>query len=392
MVQWGALKIMSVRFDGRARVFRVGGLACLLAPLLLGGCATLPSAGPTGEEVIKEQRDPKTGLSFQLVEVTDFADLPGDAALPPAPVDDLLIPPTDLIGPGDTLAISIYETGVPLFATSAVSMNADAGGFNSAARVTNLAPMRVTDQGDINVPFVGRVQAAGRTPKELQAVIRRALSGMSQNPQIAVSITDSLTNSVIMGGEIGRPGRLTLQTNRETMGDVVSLAGGYRGEPKDLVIRIERQGRTQDLRLSDVMTGPERDMRARPGDRIDLVRDPLSFSVMGASGRVDQHGFVTPSMTLAEALASSGGVNPGLGDPKAVFVFRLAAGADGKPVPMLYHINMMRAGSLFLSQRFPMQNKDVLFVGSAEFNKPAQLTQMVAQLFSPAVLLGLFKK
>jgi polysaccharide biosynthesis/export protein len=380
---------MSVSRNDRARGFRAGrGLFGLVAPLLLlGGCASLPISGPTGQQILKEQRDPKSGIRFQLVQVADFADLPVVSTPLPLPIDDAIVRPTSQIGPGDTLAISIYETGVPLFNSSAAAAAA-AGGFDGSARATNLVPMRVDDEGYIRLPFVGRMRAAGHTTAELQTMIRNALRGMSQNPNVIVAISDSLSNSVLVRGEVGRSGRLPLSTNRETVGDVISLAGGYRGEPKDLMLRVERQGRTQEFRLSDVMSGPDRDMRARPGDRIDLIRAPLSFTVMGAAGKVDQLPFSSQAMTLAEAVANAGGANPNLGDAKAVFVFRLGTGPDGKPLPTVYHINMMRAGSLFLSQRFAMKDKDVLYVGNAAFNQPAKLTQVVSQLFSPLLMVG----
>lgn len=381
---------MSVRIDRLGRGARTSrtfaGIAAL--SVLLGGCASLPISGPTGNQILKEQRDPATGLTFNLIPVVDFADLPVVADLPPVALDSQPIPPTDLIGPGDRLAISIYESGVPLFAPNGLSLNSATGGVEGAARLTNLPPMRVDDQGDIRFPFVGRMQAAGRTPVELQAAIRQALRGMSQNPHVVVAIAESLTNSVIIGGEVARAGRLVLQTNRETLGDAVSLAGGYRGDPKDLLVRIERRGGTQDFRLTDVMSGPGRDMLVRPGDRIDVIRQPLSFTVMGGAGRVDQLPFPTAAVSLAEAIALSGGANPNTGDAKAVFVFRLIPGADGKLVPTVYHINMMRAGSLFLSQRFPMQDKDVLYVGNAAFNQPAKMTQVLSQLFSPVLSVG----
>ena len=296
--------------------------------------------------------------------------------------------PTDMIGPGDVLGISVYETGVTLFAASGSGALASAGasgGIDSAAHATNLVPMRVDDQGYIRFPFVGKMLASGQTPAQLQAAIRSALRGMSQNPQVVVTIEQSLTNSVIVGGEVAKSGRLTLQTNRETVADVIALAGGYRGETKDLLLRVNRDGYVQDFRFADMMSGKIRGMLARPGDRIDVIRQPLSFSVMGAAQKVEQIPFAAPAMTLAEAVALAGGANPNLGDAKAIFIFRLETGPDGKPLPMVYHLNMLNAGALFLAQRFPMQDKDVLYVGNAGFNQPSKLIQVISQLFSPVV-------
>lgn len=364
-----------------------GGLVA--ATLALSGCASLPVSGPTGNQILKEQRDPTTGLSFHLVPVVDFDDLPPQPVAQRAPIDLSPIPPTDLIGPGDRLSIAIYETGVPLFAPGALPGDAGANtGLAATAKLTNLPQLRVDDRGDIIFPFVGRINVAGRTASEVQSMIRRAVHGMSENPQVVVSIADSVTNSVLLGGEVGRSGRLVLQTNRETVADAIALGGGYRGDAKDLVVRIERSGTSNSYRLSEILNGPAREMYVRPGDRIDVIRQVLTFTVMGGSSKVDLVPFASSSLSLAEAVAMSGGANPNAGDAKAIFVFRLIPDAEGKLVPTVYHVNMMRAGSLFLSQRFVMRDKDVLYVGNAAFNQPAKMTQVLSQLFAPILTVG----
>ena len=95
---------------------------------------------------------------------------------------------------------------------------------------------------------------------------------------------------------MARPGRLVLPTNTETLSDVLALAGGYRGEAKDLSVRVVRQDQTVELRLSDIMAHGERDMRIYPADRIAIVRAPRTIAVMGAPGRVEQMAFSGPTI------------------------------------------------------------------------------------------------
>jgi polysaccharide export outer membrane protein len=68
-------------------------------------------------------------------------------------------------------------------------------------------------------------------------MIRSSLRRFSQNPQVIVSQATVITNSVIVSGEVARPGRLVLQTNREMLSDVIALAGGYRGTARDVLLR-----------------------------------------------------------------------------------------------------------------------------------------------------------
>ncbi|MGL1664041.1 hypothetical protein ACSTJJ_23180, partial [Vibrio parahaemolyticus] len=79
----------------------------------------------------------------------------------------------------------------------------------------------------------------------------------SQNPQVLVTLREIVTNSVIVGGEIARPGRLVLTTNHETLPDAIALAGGWRGESKDLKVRVRRGDAEADFRLSDLLADPE---------------------------------------------------------------------------------------------------------------------------------------
>jgi polysaccharide export outer membrane protein len=346
---------------GRARMRMMAGMLPLMAGGL-GGCATLPVSGPTGAQVIHDAQAPGPN-PFRLVEVGEAGALPVERRVPAVAFGASAARPSDLIGPGDVLDIQIYEAGVTLFAGSASRAGAAGGvnGYAGAAQAERLPPARVDDGGLIRLPYVGAVRAGGRTPGELEGAIRDALKGMSQNPQVIVSFDQQIANSVILGGEVGRPGRLVLTSAHETLSDAIALAGGWRGEAKDLAVKLSREGGRQDLRLSDVMDGAARDVTVAPGDRIELLRAPWSFAVMGGAGRVEQIPFPAARVSLAEAVAMAGGAHPQAGDAKAIFVFRY----DDAGAAVVYHLDMMRGGAFFLAQRFAMRDKDVLYVGCA---------------------------
>lgn len=352
----------------------------------LAGCATLPSSGPTGSQIEKSAIAPKDGSApIQLVRISTVADVPsaGTAASSAALLPDLTPPPTDMVGPGDVLDINIYEAGVTLFSASGGAATGNQLMTTPGVQVQKLPPMRVDDLGDITVPYAGTLHVAGFTVGEVEAMIRNALRRLSQNPQVLITMNQVITNSIIVSGEVAKPGRLVLQTNRESLSDVVALAGGYRGNTRDLTLRIMRAGKSVDIRMNDLADNPALDVRAYPGDRLTLISNPRTYSVLGAPGRVEQLPFNRSSVSLAEAVATAGGVNPGVGNPAAIFVFRYVRDAQGNDVPMVYHLNMMKTGSYFLAQRFAMQDKDVLYFGNAAANQPSKLIQLISQLFSP---------
>jgi polysaccharide biosynthesis/export protein len=116
---------------------------------------------------------------------------------------------------------------------------------------------------------------------------------------------------------------------------------------------------------------------------ITALFQPLSFTALGASGKNDEINFETQGITLAQALARSGGLIDSRSNPSGVFVFRLekrsaeaasAQGADAAAtttttsqglVPVVYRVDLKDPRSLFWIQSFPMRDKDVLYVSNA---------------------------
>lgn len=360
-------------------MIRLKFLTALAITGTLSACATLPSSGPTGSQVI--DRVETSAGEIQLVSVTDMASLPAPTAPPRMTLAELPPPPTDMVGPGDVLEISIYEAGVSLFGNE--GRVAPSAAFDPSAKAHTLPLSRVDDDGNIVIPFVGSLRVLGRTVSEIQDQIQRALRGLTQNPQVLVTRRNVITNSIIVSGEVAQPGRLVLETNRETLSDVIALSGGYRGTASELEVRVTRGDRTVELRMSDLIDDPLLDVRAYPGDRVALIMQPRTFSILGAAGRIDQVAFRTPAVSLAEAVATAGGANPNLGDAAAIFVFRYVPDADRTMRPTVYHVNMMQAESYLLTQRFAMQDHDVLYVANARANQPSKLIQLISQLFSP---------
>jgi len=349
----------------------------------LAGCATLPTNGPTRKQIEKSAEASVADLPIQLVQVDTIAAVPV-AAAEASPEPALPEPPplpTDMVGAGDVLDINIYEAGVTLFAGGGAGLAQVP--VTPGVQVQKLPPIRVDDNGYITLPYMGRLYVEGYTVRQVEAKVRDALRGMSQNPQVLITLSQAISNSIIIGGEVARPGRLVLQTNKERLTDVLALAGGNRGNTKDLLARVSRSNGITDIRLNDLVDNPALDLRISPGDRVTLINDPRTYSVLGASGQVAQFPFSRSSVSLAEAIATAGGVNSNIGNPAAIFLFRYEKDAQGVEVPKVYHLNMMKAGTFFLAQRFVMRDKDVLYFGNAAANQPSKLFQLISQLFTP---------
>ena len=83
--------------------------------------------------------------------------------------------------------------------------------------------------------------------------------------------------------------------------------------------------------------------------------------VTGEAGRQTALPLPRGDMTLADALADAGGVNPLSASAGQVFVIR--HGNDNRP--QVYHLNAAAADALLLADRFSLQARDVVYVDTA---------------------------
>ena len=83
----------------------------------------------------------------------------------------------------------------------------------------------VEPDGNIDFPLIGRLPAGDHTPRELEAAIGgRLAQGFVSDPQVRVVITLYRSKTVIVMGELARPGTYPLPEGR-TLLDVLSRAG-----------------------------------------------------------------------------------------------------------------------------------------------------------------------
>ena len=83
--------------------------------------------------------------------------------------------------------------------------------------------------GNISMPLIGKVQAAGRTPTELADELSRKLEQYYVHPQVTVVVTSSVSQNVTVEGEVTEPGIYQIH-GPTTLLDAVALAKGETNE------------------------------------------------------------------------------------------------------------------------------------------------------------------
>jgi polysaccharide export outer membrane protein len=364
-------------------------IAIAALAITIGGCASLPSSGPTARQIIRGAQGPTNVLGYRIVDVDSqiVGSLSQTSELPSAALGQMTgSGRNDTIGAGDILAVSIYEVGVSLFSGGG-SLRSAGDGFDPSARGEPLANVPVDADGTIKLPYVGRLAVAGRTTSEVESMVENGLAGKSQSPQVLVAVRTNISNTVYVSGEVRRPGRVDVTATHERLLDAIALAGGTVNPTDDMVVRLTRGGSTVEERLGRIRPESAQDVILMPADRVELLRRPRTFTVFGATLRAQQIPFEISTLSLAEAVARAGGPSENAADPSAVFLFRYDAprSPDAPEAPVIYRLNMMNPASYFLSQRFVMHDKDVIYIANAAANQPSKFVNIINQLFSPFI-------
>lgn len=138
--------------------------------------------------------------------------------------------------------------------------------------LTQSIPVR--SDGKISLPLVGEVQAAGRTPLQLEEEIAARLRNYITAPEVTVIVEQINSQKFNILGQVTKPGSYSLAA-ATTVLDAIAAAGGFRDFAKQKSIYILRQsangGETRiDFNYKDFIKGknPGQNIKLEPRDTI----------------------------------------------------------------------------------------------------------------------------
>jgi polysaccharide export outer membrane protein len=383
--------IISIR--RKLKLPRVFGGLVAAAALLLTACSTVPRSGPTRSDFLAAE-----GQQYKVAVVDVDAstiDLLSSAKEPSllGRFGDYRPPSQQRIGVGDTIQITLWEaSGGGLFSSPAVDR------FSAGPRSAAIPDQVVSSDGLITVPFAGRVTVAGRTPAEVERVVMERLSSKAIDPQALVTVTHNNSSTVTVMTEGGSGKLEALSPRGDRLLKVIAENGGIQTAASDLSVVLSRNGQILRVPLQSVLNDPNENIYVQADDVITLVRDPQTFTAAGATGRNNLVSFDTATLTLDEALGKAGGLVDDRADPQGLFVIRFETGQVAREfaqargialqnsgVPVIYHFNLRDPTAFFLTRRFSMRNKDILFVSDAPFSDVQKLFMLINQLVTPAI-------
>jgi len=132
----------------------------------------------------------------------------------------------------------------------------------------------VRPDGQITLPVIGEVQAAGVKPAALQATIAKAAGKYLTDPNVAVVVRTINSRRIFVTGRVTTPSGHLLKGPLNVM-QAIALAGGlteYADSKNITVLRSKPNGQTERFRFNynDVARGKnlEQNIQLLPGDTV----------------------------------------------------------------------------------------------------------------------------
>ena len=204
--------------------------------------------------------------------------------------------------------------------------------------------VRITSEGKISFPLLGKIEAAGLTVSELKDKIQVLLGkDYLVNPQVQVFIEEYHVKQISVLGAVKNPGKYDMYTERETtLLEAIAMAGGFNDEAAiddTKIIRSEDdEKRVIQIKVTDITQKgqKEKDVALKPGDivfvspQVDVFVTKYGIkqiSVLGAVNKPGKYDMNTErETTILEAIAMAGGFN----DVASENGTRIIRGEDGK--------------------------------------------------------------
>ena len=358
----------------------VSGLAAIASAGLLAGCSTLPAAGPTAQQIDPPSVNKNAIKDYVLVDLNQqVVDILSQYRVAPfakrfaAPQPA----PGQIVGLGDQLSITLFEAGQGgLFAS------------DYGARVT--LNQRVDSDGSITVPYGGKIQAAGVSPQVVERRIVAALEGRAIQPQAIVQVTETVSRSFVVNGEVGRSGRYPITGAGDRVLDALAVAGGPRQEAFETRVTLQRGSAQGSAIMKDMIENPSENVFVQPNDRIYVTKDPEIFLAFGAVPNPGPIPFGLDKISLLEAVGKAGGLIDQRSDPGAFFLFRYEPasavrsmrpdynGHLGDKVPVVYRVNLRDPRAYFYAKSFAVRDRDVLYVANAQLTELQKFLEILA--------------
>jgi protein involved in polysaccharide export with SLBB domain len=150
------------------------------------------------------------------------------------------------------------------------TMDLKIGGVPSAEIASVSGQYTIDGEGNVNLPYIGRVKIAGLSPGAAQTMIEGVYKARKiyTNPNIVITMQPQ-SRFVNVGGEVKLPQRVPF-TPDLTVLSAINAAGGFSPFADERRIRLLRGQQVTIIDVKKIRANPSRDVQLEPGDRVEV--------------------------------------------------------------------------------------------------------------------------
>jgi polysaccharide export outer membrane protein len=139
----------------------------------------------------------------------------------------------------------------------------------------------VQPDGSVNLNIVGDVQVEGKSVDQVRKRVVALASARLNHPELSISLVHFQAPSVVVAGEVDRPGKYNLNESTTAL-QAIMLAGGFKDSARDTKVYLFRRINADDaevrkLNLHNIKNQAdlERDTELEPGDMLLVTRNRM---------------------------------------------------------------------------------------------------------------------
>lgn len=272
-----------------------------------------------------------------------------------------------VLGIGDVLSIGVWDHP-ELTIPAAVQRTAEFDGF------------RIQADGTITYAYAANVPAAGKTIRELHAVLVKKLSQVIEKPQLDLKVVGFKSQRAYVTGEVKNPSILPISEIPLTLIDALNQAGGLSQRADWRTVNFTRDNKTEIIRIDDFYTRGDisQNRLLKHGDIIHVNRtDNQKVFVLGDVAKAGSIEINRYGLSLAEALSDVGGLNEKTANANGVFVLRKRQDNEDGVIADVYQLYAQNVVAFVLADQFKLEPRDIVYVTTAPI---ARWNRLISQL------------
>jgi len=220
----------------------------------------------------------------------------------------------------------------------------------------------VDQQGFIQFPLIGRIQASGLSVPQFTANLSSRLQRYLKYADPQVKVAEYRGNKFFIDGEVNKPGQFNIADEPVSLYSAISMAGGTTREGNSNSIVLRRNGTDYRMGLQSLQQAglSANQIYVQDGDSIRVSSEDINkVYVLGEFGKVAPVPIIDQGLSLAQVIGESAGLNSNTANAAKIYVVRDQPEYQRTNI---YYVDMQALTSFPLTSRFEMLPNDIVYV------------------------------